>query len=142
MTAALEAERVKTRQQEAELAKLRSQTMTEQEKAVEAARAEGRAEAEKAAALQLAAAEFRLQAAGKIANPDAALAALDLAKLLGKDGKPDAAVVGQLVASLAAAAPAPTPAGHVPAGARQPAQPVNGDTDWLRQVSRPGRRRG
>ena len=90
--------------------------MTEQEKAIAKAREDGKAEAAQAAALVVAAAEFKVQAAGKIANPDAALAALDLARLL-RTGSPDKNAIGELVGQLAAVPPAP---GHVPAGPRAP----------------------
>ena len=78
--------------------------MTEAEKAIAKARDEGKAEAALEHAQELAAAEFRAQAAGKITNPDAALAVLDLAKLL-KDGKPDKTAIGKLVEQLAAVPP-------------------------------------
>jgi hypothetical protein len=105
--------------------------MTEAEKAIAAAKAEGRAEAAKEASLRLVAAEFRAQAAGKIANPDAALAVLDLSKLIGSDGEPDKKAVGELVDQLAAV---PPPPGHVPPGPR--GEPANGSSDWLRQIGR------
>jgi hypothetical protein len=134
LRASLEAERKKTRKLEADLVKAQQQGMTEQEKALADARAEGKAEAAAEHARDLAAAEFRAQAAGKIANPDAALAVLDLAKLV-KDGQPDKDAIGAVVAQLAAV---PPPPGHVPAGPRQ--QPANGDGDWLRDQMRSTRR--
>ena len=114
MTAALEDERRQRRKVEADLEKLRTQGMTDQERAIAEARAAGKAEAESAAAHQLAAAEFRAQAAGKLANPEAALAVLDLAKLL-KDGQPDRDAIAAVIAQLAVV---PPPPGHVPAGPR------------------------
>jgi len=113
--------------------------MSDADKAVAKAREEGKAEAERAANLKLAAAEFRAAAAGKIANPEAALAALDLARLLDKSGEPDAKAIAKLVGELAAVPPPPPPPGHVPTGPRSPAE--NGDRDWLRSVTR-GPRRG
>ena len=126
----LEAARQRTKDLEAELAKLREQGMSDQEKAIAKAREEGKAEAAQAAALVMAAAEFRVQAAGKIANPDAALAALDLARLL-KDGQPDKTAIGALVDQLTVVPPAP---GKVPAGPRQPGGET--DPDWVRAIGR------
>lgn len=134
LRATLDAERRSRKELETELAKLRAATMTEQEKAVAAARAEGRAEAARDAGLLVAAAEFRAAAAGKIANPEAALAALDLSKLIGTDNQPDRKAIAKLVEQLAAI---PDPGGRVPPGPRPPAQ--NGDTDWLRAIKRPVR---
>jgi hypothetical protein len=134
LRASLEAERRKSKDLETELAKLRQQGMTDAEKAIEAARAEGRAEAEKQAALRLVAAEFRIAATGKLANPDAALAALDLAKLLDGKGEPDTKAITALVDQLAAVPPAPPPGGHIPPGPRT--EPPAGDGDWLRQIRR------
>ena len=108
--------------------------MTENERAVATARAEGRAEAQREASLLLAAAEFRAQAAGKIANVDAALGVLDLGKLVTANGEPDRKAIEKLVEQLAAVPPPPPPPGHVPAGPRQTAP--NGDNDWLRQIRR------
>lgn len=108
--------------------------MTEQEKAVAAARVAGRDEALADAARLVAAAEFRAAATGKISDPDAALAALDLSKLLGSDGQPDRKAIAKLVGQLAAVPPPPQPGGRVPAGPRE--GPQNGDTDWLRNIRR------
>ena len=126
----LEAARQRVKDLETELAKVREQGMTEQEKAIAKAREDGKAEAAQAAALVMAAAEFKVQAAGKIANPDAALAVLDLARLL-KDGQPDKTAIGELVGQLAAVPAAP---GHVPAGPRDPAG--DGEADWVRAIGR------
>lgn len=125
----LEAARQQVRDLETELAKVREQGMTEQEKAIAKAREDGKAEAAQSAALVMAAAEFKVQAAGKIINPDAALAALDLARLL-KDGHPDKNAIGELVGQLAAVPPAP---GHVPAGPRDPGG-NGGAADWVRAI--------
>jgi hypothetical protein len=100
--------------------------MTEQEKAVAKAKEEGRAEAAAEAARGLAAAEFRAQAARRITNPEAALAVIDLAKLL-KDGKPDTKAIAALVEQLAAV---PAPPGKVPAGPRDPGS-NGGNADWM-----------
>ena len=113
---------------EAELARVREQGMTEAEKAVAKAREDGKAEAAQAAALVMAAAEFKVQAAGKIANPDAALAALDLARLV-KDGQPDKTAIGALVDQLAAVPSAP---GKVPPGPR--GDGGNSNADWVRAI--------
>jgi hypothetical protein len=131
--AELAAERKARIAADAELTKLRAQTMTDTEKAIADARAEGKAEAEQAAALSLAAAEFRALAAGRIANPDAALAVLDLSKLV-KDGQPDRAAIAAVIEQLAVVPPPPPPPGTIPGGPRQPAP--SSDGDWLRQIKR------
>jgi hypothetical protein len=130
LRASLEEERRQRREAEGKLGKLEQQHMTDQEKAIAQAKEEGRAEAAQAASLRLAAAEFRAQAAGKIANPDAALAVLDLSKLL-KDGEPDKTAIGKLVDQLAAV---PPPPGKVPAGPRDPGNGLA--TDWLGDQAR------
>jgi hypothetical protein len=130
LEAALAAERQRAKELEARLAKIEQANMTEQEKAVAKAREEGKAEAAQEHALSLAAAEFRVQAAGKITNPDAALAVLDLSKLL-KDGAPDKTAITKLVDQLAAV---PPPPGRVPPGPRDPGS--NGATDFFRETLR------
>jgi hypothetical protein len=131
LRAALEAERNTRKELETKIAQLTQATMSETEKAVAKAREEGKAEASAASALILVAAEFRIAAAGKIANIDAAVDMLDLSKLLDADGKPDRKKIEALVAQLAAV---PPPGGHVPAGPRTPA--ANGNEDWLRSIRR------
>jgi hypothetical protein len=125
LRAVLDDERKQRKAAEAKLDKLTRDGMTEQERAVATAKAEGRAEAAAEHARDLAAAEFRAKAAGRIADPAAALAVLDLDKLV-KDGKPDEAAIAKLVDQLAVV---PAPPGRVPPGPRQtPA----GDGDWIR----------
>ena len=102
--------------------------MSEAEKAIAAAKEEGRAEAAAEHARQLAAAEFRAQSAGRIANPDAALAKLNLDTLV-KDGKPDTKEITALVAQLAAV---PPPPGKVPPGPRPGGESTEG-RDWIRE---------
>jgi hypothetical protein len=133
LTAALDEARRTAADAQRELAKVKRDGMTDAEKQLATARAEGKAEAEQAAALKLVAAEFRIAAAGRIANPDAALAALDLGKLA-KDGEPDKKAIAALVEQLAAVPPPPPPPGHVPTGPRAPAP--NGDVDFIRQIRR------
>jgi hypothetical protein len=113
---------------------LRRDGMSEAEKAIAKARDEGKAEAAAEHAAELAAAEFRAQAAGRVANPDAALAVLDMSKLL-KDGKPDKTAIGKLVEQLAAV---PPPPGRVPAGPRGDGNP---DGDLFRDIMRGGQGR-
>jgi hypothetical protein len=125
LRAVLDDERKQRKAAEAKLDKLARDGMTEQERAVATAKAEGRAEAAAEHARDLAAAEFRAKAAGRISDPAAALAVLDLDKLV-KDGKPDEAAIGKLVDQLAVVPPTP---GRVPPGPRQTG---SGDGDWLR----------
>jgi len=109
-----------------QLDELHQQNMSDQEKAVATAKAEGRAEAEHEAALHLAAAEFRFAAAGRIADPGAALELLDVAKLL-TDGQPDPKAIAAAIERLAGPAPEPPRNGaRVPAGPRQ-SQGADGD---------------
>jgi hypothetical protein len=119
----LDDERRQRKAAEDKLGKLTKDAMTEQERAVADAREQGKAEAAAENAQALAAAEFRAVAAGRIAKPEAALARLDLAKLV-KDGKPDTAAIKAAVDDLAAV---PPPPGRVPAGPRDPGAPANGD---------------
>jgi hypothetical protein len=98
--------------------------------AIAAAREQGRAEAAREAALRLAAAEFRAAAAGRLANPDAALGVLDLAKLV-KDGEPDKDAIAALVDQLAAIPPAAP--GRVPPGPRSTGPANGGGGDWVRE---------
>jgi hypothetical protein len=131
LTASLSAERDRGKALEAELAKLRQQGMSDTEKAIAKAKEEGRAEAAADHARQLAAAEFRAQASGRLSDAEAALAVLDLGKLLGQDGQPDKKAIGKLVDQLAAV---PPPPGRVPPGPMP--NPPNADHDWLRDVQR------
>lgn len=125
LTASLEEERRQRIEAKKELDRLRAEGMSDAEKAIAKAKEEGRAEAAREHSLSLAAAEFRVQAAGKLVNPDAALAVLDLAKLV-KDGEPDKKAIAKLVEQLAAV---PPPPGRVPPGPRDPGG--NGAADWL-----------
>jgi len=127
---ALEQERRRHRETMQTLAALQQQGMTDQEKAVAEAKALGRAEAIKEAGLKVAAAEFRAMAAGKLADPDAALELLNLSQFVDDNGDVDkkalAKMVERLVAQLA------------PAGARIPAGAMGdgsgGDPDFLRAI--------
>jgi hypothetical protein len=132
--AALAEERRLRQEDRKALDALRRDGMSEAEKAIAKARDEGKAEAAAEHARELAAAEFRAQAAGRVANPDAALAVLDLSKLL-KDGKPDKTAIGKLVEQLAAV---PPPPGRVPPGPRGDGNP---DGDLFRDIMRGGQPR-
>jgi flagellar biosynthesis/type III secretory pathway protein FliH len=116
----------------AELDRLRQQGMSDAENAIAKAKEEGRAEAAAEHARQLAAAEFRAQATSRLADPEAALAVLDLGKLLGQDGQPDKKAIGKLVDQLAAV---PPPPGRVPPGP-MPGPQGDGNRDWLRDIQR------
>jgi hypothetical protein len=124
---ALAEERARVKGLERELAALRQSAMTDDERRLAEARAEGRTEAQAEHARVLAAEMFRTAAAGRLADPDTTLEALDLSKLL-KDGQPDRRRINALVDKLAAAAPAAPPVpGRIPAGALG-ATPTD---DWL-----------
>ena len=118
-------------ERDAELTKLRQQGMSDADKAIAAAKEEGRKEAATAHARQLVGMEFRAQAAGRLADPEAALAVLDLDKLA-KDGQPDKAAIAKLVDQLAAV---PPPPGRVPPGP-MPGPQGTPDRDWLRDIQR------
>jgi flagellar biosynthesis/type III secretory pathway protein FliH len=133
LRAALDRERAKAKEFEQQLAQLRQQGMSDQEKAVEKAREEGRAEAVKQAGLRVAAAEFRAAAQGKIADVDATLGVLDLTGFVSDTGEVDRAKIKDLVDKLAKSLPAAP--GRVPAGPHGPAP----DGDFFRQAMR-GRR--
>lgn len=141
LESALAAERQRVKDLEAQLNQIRQANMSEAEKAIAKARDEGiaagKAEAGAVAAQALVAAEFRIAAAGRLAAPDAALAVLDLTKLLdSKTGQPDKKAIAALVDQLAAV---PPPGGIIPPGPRE--QGGNGETDWIRQIQSGGRRR-
>jgi len=133
--AALADERRQRREAERQLAEARRQTMPEAERALAAAREEGATEARRAAGAALAAAEFRAAAVGVLADPDAALDALDLSRFVNDHGEVDRRKIGDLVKRLAAALPAAANAGRIPAGSR--GTPAN--DDFLRSAMRPGR---
>lgn len=85
-----------------ELDTLRQATMTDADKALEAARAEGRASGLSEAGTRLATAELRAAAAtAGVSLPEALTGLLDVSKLLGTDGTPDAAAIAAVVSSFA-----------------------------------------
>lgn len=137
---ALEEERARHRETQQALSALQDQHMSAQDRAVAEAKAQGRAEAAAEAALKLAAAEFRFAAAGRIADPAAALDLIDVSKLLNADGEPDAEMIAAVIDRLAppAAPPGAALGGRVPAGPRQPAGD-DGDS-FMRGVLRRGGR--
>lgn len=114
---------------------LQRQNMSDADKAIAEAREQGRTEARTEAAKRIAAAEFRTAAAGKLADPDAALELLDLGRLVGDDGEPDRDAIKDLIGKLAPASAPPAP--RVPAGPRD-TQP---ETDFIR-ARLAGRRAG
>src|SRR5262249_54640823 len=97
LVSALAKERRLRKAAETELARLRQQHRSAEEKAIQAARDGGRAEAFKAAGLRVAAAEFRALAAGKLADPAAALEVLDLSRFVGDEGEVDLAGLTAIV---------------------------------------------
>ncbi len=114
---------------EKRLAEQSQAAMTETEKAIATAKDEGRAEALKQAGQRLALAEFRARAVGKLADPDAAVEYLDVAKFVKDDGEPDTDAIQAAVDKLAALVGKPA-APNVPNGPR----PDPGESDWLRSV--------
>lgn len=129
---ALRSTRSEHKAAQAELDKLKTSSMSEQEKAVASAKAEGQREATLSAGKRLAAAEFRATAAGRLADPAAAIELLDLAKFVGDDGEPDTKAIEDAVSKLVSASGGAGPKrALVPAGAREPAA---GDGDFLRDA--------
>lgn len=130
LEAALTDERKRAASAEGQLTKLRNQNMTEHEKAIAEARAEGKAEAVKVAAVRLAAAEFRAAAVGRLVDPAATLAELDMTRYVDDDGEVDSEAIAKLVDRLAASLAAPPPApGRIPGGPRETAPE---STDFIR----------
>ena len=128
---ALAEERRQRQEAERKLADATRQALPDAERKLAEAREEGRKAAVKAAGLQLAAAEFRVAAQGKIADPAAALALLDLSPYVDDDGKVDTAKLTELVGKLAQALPAPGPQPpRVPAGPQNPG-PGGGEADFF-----------
>lgn len=86
---------------EKELADLRTQSMTDAEKAVAKAKEEGRTEALAAANERLLKAEVRAVAAGKLADPSDAIRFLDLGDFkVDDDGNVDTKVIGKAIDHL------------------------------------------
>lgn len=92
---------------QAELDKLRSQTMSEQEKAVSAARDEGRLATLKEVGVKLVEADIRVAAAGRPVDLDALIEGVDASKFLDADGNPDREAIAGWVDRVA---PQPEPA--------------------------------
>jgi hypothetical protein len=137
LKAALEDERRQRRETEAKLAAATRAQMSDDDKRLADAEAKGKAAAVREAGLAVAAAEFRAAAAGKLADPAAALALVDLSKFVADDGKVDTGKITELIDKLAAQVPAPpAPPGRVPPGP-QGAPP--GEADFFGQGLRRGR---
>jgi hypothetical protein len=89
------------KQHEAELAKLREATQSEQEKALAQARAEGKAEALQTANQRLIEASVKAAAAGKLANPALAVRLLDLDEFtVNDDGEVDDTAIAKAIDAL------------------------------------------
>lgn len=86
---------------EKELADLRSQSMSDAEKAIAKAKEDGRSEALTVANRRLVTAEVRVAAAGKLADPADAVRFLDLEEFkVDDDGEVDAKAVGKAIDQL------------------------------------------
>lgn len=127
---------------EAEMAKLRESSMSDQEKAIEQARREARAEATGAFNKRLVQADVRAAAAGRLTDPEDAIRFLDLDTFaVNDDGDTDkkaiAAAVAQLVKDkpyLAAGATRPT--GDADQGARGAGAGSSSMNDLIRNAIR------
>ena len=89
----------------------------------------------KEAGARLAAAEFRAQAAGKLADPAAAIEFLDMTKFIDEDGEPDTGAIADAVDKLVAAT-APTSGKPRPPIVPNGVQPPTEESDWLRTVAK------
>lgn len=99
---------------EAELAKVRQADMSEAEKMAAEAEQRGRQAAMSEMGQRLVRAEFRAVAAGRVANLDALLDDLNLAKFVDEDGEPDTKAIAKAVERYAppaddSRAPGPRP---------------------------------
>lgn len=129
---ALSRERSENKSLSSQISKLKTSSMTEQEKAVAAAKEEGAKEAVIKAGKRLAAAEFRAAAAGRLADPSAAIDYLDMARFVGDDGEIDTKAINAAVEKLAAASGNGAPQLPVlPQGPRGE-KPETGD--WLQEA--------
>jgi hypothetical protein len=117
LEATLERERARAKAAEAKLARLQREHMTDREKELDAARDEGRADAAKTYGKRVALAELRALLTGRVSNPAALAARIDLADHVGDDGEVDSAELAKIADELAeAAAPAANGQPRVPAG--------------------------
>lgn len=140
LRAALNEERRRHRETMQALSQLQQQGMTSQERAIAEAKAAGKSEAVREAGLRVAAAEFRALAAGKLADPGAALELLDLSKFVGEDGEVDKDGLTAMVDKLAKQVLGAT-GKQIPAGPMGDAAPDDGDflrTALRRKQGTPG----
>lgn len=121
-----------------ELDKLRTASMSDQDKAVEEARKAAREEAATAFNRRLVQAEVRAAAAGKLADPEDAIRFLDLEEFaVDSEGDVDKKAVAAAVARLVKEKPyltagATRPTGDADQGTRRPA--AGSSNDWLRSA--------
>lgn len=119
-----EAEAKRAKELDGELARLREQTMSDQEKAIEKAKREATAEANKTFNSRLVQAEVRAAAAGKLADPEDAIRFIDLSGIaIDGDGAVDKKAIEKELTDLLKARPylaasATRPTGTVDQGAR------------------------
>lgn len=128
----------KANEAQAELDKVRSANMSEQEKAVAAAKAEGRDEALKTANERLVRAEVKAAAAGKLADPGDALGLLgDLSAFIDKTGDVDTKAITSAIDELVKAKPylSAKPGNGAGEGGARGGNATSGPSmdDWLRQ---------
>lgn len=127
---------------EAELAKLRESSMSDQEKAIEQARREARAEANGAFNKRLVQADVRAAAAGKLTDPEDAIRFLDLDTFaVNDDGETDKKAITAAVAQLVKdkpylAAGATRPTGDADQGARGAGAGSSSMNDLIRNAIR------
>lgn len=124
----------------AELDALKTQSMSDQEKAVQAARAEGEQAALGTATKRLVNSEVRIAAAGKFSDPADAVRLIDFDDIkVGDDGEPDTKQIARLVDALLKEKPylaaGPQPGGSFDQGARTTAKSGDDMNARIRQAA-------
>jgi hypothetical protein len=121
------------REAQRELEKIRTASMTEQEKAVAEAEQRGRSAALADTGARLARAEFRAAAAGRLDKEalDGFLEFADLRKFVGDDGEPDAKAIEAAVKKLGGS----TKPTNFDGGARTPAAKPNDMNSLIRHAA-------
>jgi hypothetical protein len=124
MKAERDAARKEAKTHQRELEKLRTASLSEQERAVAEAKTTGAQEATLAAGKRLARAEIRAASASAGFDATDLLDDLDLSRFVGDDGEPDEKAIADRVKKWSAMAPKSTrPSGHIDQGPRTTSSP-------------------
>jgi hypothetical protein len=115
---------------ERELERLKTASMSEQERAVAVAEATGWQKATVEAGKRLASAEIRAQASEKGLDATAFLEDLDLSRFVDENGDPDEGAIGKAIGRWAQLSPkSPRPTGDIGQGVRGGKQPAQSPRD-------------